>query len=371
LIIIADLYPVEKRASILGLNSAAWGIASIIGPLAGGFIVDALSWHWIFLINVPIGLVLMLLIWLYLNEEKREVDKAPIDYLGSVSLVVVLLSLLYGFQTLSEGFTPVTIISFVVFLVSFVVFIQIEKRAKDPIITLELFSNRTYVLVNLIAALVSGFLMGVEVYIPMWMQGILGKPAALGGIVLAPMSVIWMFGSFAGGKAMQKWSAQKAIFISMFPILIGSLFLALAKIDTAYGLFFICSAVLGIGFGMTMTMLTVLAQTSVDEHHMGVATSFFTLSRTIGQTVMISVFGLVLNASMNQGIEAKKELGVTKDMMNKLINPHTVDSLPTNLIGELRDILYNNLHQVYLVGIVLLVIAFILNYLQKEETPLA
>ncbi|MEG2254527.1 MAG: MFS transporter, partial [Vagococcus sp.] len=251
----------------------------------------------------------------YLNEEKREVDKAPIDYLGSVSLVVVLLSLLYGFQTLSEGFTPVTIISFVVFLVSFVVFIQIEKRAKDPIITLELFSNRTYVLVNLIAALVSGFLMGVEVYIPMWMQGILGKPAALGGIVLAPMSVIWMFGSFAGGKAMQKWSAQKAIFISMFPILIGSLFLALAKIDTAYGLFFICSAVLGIGFGMTMTMLTVLAQTSVDEHHMGVATSFFTLSRTIGQTVMISVFGLVLNASMNQGIEAKKELGVTKDMM--------------------------------------------------------
>ena len=371
LIIIADLYPVEKRASILGLNSAAWGIASIIGPLAGGFIVDALSWHWIFLINVPIGLVLMLLIWLYLNEEKREVDKAPIDYLGSVSLVVVLLSLLYGFQTLSEGFTPVTIISFVVFLVSFVVFIQIEKRAKDPIITLELFSNRTYVLVNLIAALVSGFLMGVEVYIPMWMQGILGKPAALGGIVLAPMSVIWMFGSFAGGKAMQKWSAKKPIFISMFPILIGSLFLALAKIDTAYGLFFICSAILGIGFGMTMTMLTVLAQTSVDEHHMGVATSFFTLSRTIGQTVMISVFGLVLNASMNQGLEAKKELGVTKDMMNKLINPHTVDSLPTNLIGELREILYNNLHQVYLVGIVLLVIAFILNYLQKEDTPLA
>jgi MFS family permease len=187
------------------------------------------------------------------------------------------------------------------------------------------------------------------------MQGILGKPAALGGIVLAPMSVIWMVGSFTGGKAMQKWSAKKAIFISMLPVLVGAICLAFSKIDTPYGMFFAYSAVLGIGFGMTMTILTVLAQTSVDNEHIGVATSFFTLSRTIGQTIMISIFGLVLNASMNKGLEAKSDLGVTKDMMN-------------NLVGDLREILFNNLHQVYLVGITLVAISFILNYFQKEET---
>ncbi len=367
LTIIADIYPPEKRASILGLNSAAWGIASIVGPLAGGFIVDALSWHWIFLINVPIGLVLMLLVWIYLVEEKREVEKAPIDYLGSIFLVMMLLSLLYGFQTVSEGFSVITIVSFATFIVGLVAFIRTEKRAQDPIITLELFKNRTYVVVNLIAALISGFLMGVEVYIPMWMQGVLGKSAALGGIVLAPMSVIWMFGSFAGGRAMQKWSAKKAILISMLPILVGAIFLSLAQMDTAYSIFYIFSAILGIGFGMTMTILTVLAQTSVDSHHTGVATSFFTLSRTIGQTIMISVFGLVLNASMNQGLAEKKELGVTKDMMNKLINPHTVKELPTELVGSLREILYNSLHLVYLVGIVLVILSFILNHFQKEE----
>ena len=367
LTIIADIYPPEKRASILGLNSAAWGIASIVGPLAGGFIVDAFSWHWIFLINVPIGLVLMLLVWIYLVEEKREVEKAPIDYLGSVFLVMMLLSLLYGFQTVSEGFSMVTIVSFAIFIVGLISFIKVEKKAQDPIISLDLFTNKTYVVVNLIAALISGFLMGVEVYIPMWMQGVLGKSAALGGIVLAPMSVIWMFGSFAGGKAMRKWSAKKAIFISMLPILVGAIFLSLAQMDTAYGIFYIFSAILGIGFGMTMTILTVLAQTSVDSHHTGVATSFFTLSRTIGQTIMISVFGLVLNASMNQGLAEKKDLGVTKDMMNKLINPHTVKELPTALVGDLREILYNNLHQVYLVGIVLVVLSFVLNYFQKEE----
>ena len=148
----------------------------------------------------------------------------------------------------------------------------------------------------------------------------------------------------------------------------GAICLAFSKIDTPYGMFFAYSAVLGIGFGMTMTILTVLAQTSVDNEHIGVATSFFTLSRTIGQTIMISIFGLVLNASMNKGLEAKSDLGVTKDMMNKLINPQTVKSLPSNLVGDLREILFNNLHQVYLVGITLVVISFILNYFQKEET---
>lgn len=367
LTIIADIYPIEKRASILGLNSAAWGIASIIGPLAGGFIVDVLSWHWIFLINVPIGIILMVLIWIFLVEEKREVDKAPIDYLGSLFLVMTLMALLYGFQQLSEGVTLMTIGSFVLFIGSFVGFVQVEKRAKDPIISLELFNNRTFVIVNLIAALISGFLMGVEVYIPMWMQGVLGKSAALGGIVLAPMSVIWMFGSFAGGRLMQKMKSRKLIFVSMIPILIGAIFLSLATMTTQYGIFYIFSAIMGIGFGMTMTILTVMAQSSVPQKFTGVATSFFTLSRTIGQTIMISIFGLVLNSSMNKGLASKSDLGVNKDMMNELINPHTAGNLPQELIGSLREILYNNLHQVYLVGIVLVVLSFVLNYFQKEE----
>lgn len=364
LTIIADIYPVEKRASVLGLNSAAWGIASIVGPLAGGFIVDAFSWHWIFLINVPIGIVLMVLVWIFLVEEKREHNKAPVDYLGSVCLMLMLLSLLYGFQTVSDGVQLTTIVSFVVFIVSIVGFIHIEKKVEDPIISLALFKNRTFVIVNAVAALISGFLMGVDVYIPMWMQGVSGKSAAIGGIVLAPMSVIWMMGSFYGGKAMRKWGNRFVIHISMIPILLGALFLSMAKIGTSYWVFFVMSGVMGLGFGMTLTVLTVLAQSSVDEQNMGVATSFFTLSRTIGQTVMISVFGLVLNSSMNKGLAAKSQLGVTKDMMNKLINPHTANTLPISIIGELRDILYQNLHHVYSVSLILVVLAFMLNQLQ-------
>ncbi|MGY3767162.1 MDR family MFS transporter [Vagococcus vulneris] len=366
LTIIADMYPIEKRAGILGLNSAAWGIASILGPLAGGFIVDVVSWHWIFLINVPIGLVLMLLIWLYLIEDDFEVDKSPIDYLGSFLMMVMLLALLYGFQTLSNGLSIVTIVAFIVFIVGFVLFIRTEKRAADPVISLDLFTNKTYVMVNLIGALISGFLMGIEVYIPMWMQGVLGKSAAVGGIVLAPMSVIWMIGSFMGGRAMQKWDNRKVMFISMLPILIGALFLVMIKGSTPYAVFLIFSGILGVGFGMSMTILTVLAQSTIDKHHIGVATSFFTLTRTIGQTLMVSIFGLVLNSSMNRALADKQGLGVTKDMMNQLINPHTANSLPKELMGELHGILASGIHQVFIVGLVLVILAFVLNQFQKR-----
>lgn len=368
LTIIADIYPVDKRASILGLNSAAWGIASIVGPLAGGFIVDAWSWHWIFLINVPIGIILMILVWIFLVEEKRVVDKAPIDYLGSILMMVMLLSLLYGFQMVKEGFGIVTIGSFVLFILGVIGFVWVEKRAKDPIISLDLFKNRTFVIVNIIAALISGFLMGVEVYIPMWMQGIQGTTAALGGIVLAPMSVIWMVGSFTGGKAMKVWNSRLSIMISLLPILIGGLFLVLANATTSYGLFLVFSGVLGIGFGMTMTILTVLAQTSVPHEFTGVATSFFTLSRTVGQTIMISIFGLVLNETMNNGLTKREALSLDKDMMNELINPHTAGSLPQHLVGDLRGVLYESIHNVFIVGVSLIIISYVLNYFQKKDS---
>ena len=98
LTIIADLYPVEKRAKVLGLNSTAWGIASVVGPLAGGVIVDTVGWHWIFFINVPIGVFLLGMIWFYFHENKKTKKSEKMDLLGSFLMMVTLVSLLLGFQ---------------------------------------------------------------------------------------------------------------------------------------------------------------------------------------------------------------------------------------------------------------------------------
>ncbi len=191
LTLLADLYPIEQRTKVMGYNSTMWGIASVIGPLAGGLIVDTVGWHWIFFINVPIGLVQLFLVFMSLHEEKRARETKKMDLFGSVVLMLVLLSLLAGFQLLSDqGFGWLVMSCFIASVLFLVLFIWVEKRAEDPIITFSLFKNPLFVGVNLIAALVSGILMGVDVYIPMWMQGVLGLAAGIGGLVLAPISLV-------------------------------------------------------------------------------------------------------------------------------------------------------------------------------------
>lgn len=370
LTILADIYPIDRRAKILGLNSAAWGIASIFGPLAGGFIVDTVGWHWIFFINVPIGLVLMGLIAYFLVEPKRVSKKVPMDVLGSIQLMLVLLTLLLGFQFIGDsGFDWKVILCFVAAIVFLLLFISVEKRAQDPVIDLALFKNSTFVIVNLVAALISGFLMGVEVYIPMWMQGVLGKSAAIGGLVLAPMSLLWMVGSFVASHLMEKYATKRVIAIGLFITLIGASCLVLVPAVVSFVWFFFISAILGIGFGITITTTTVTAQSSVDPAEMGVATSFNTLARTIGQTLMVSVFGVIINAVTTQQL-SQSSLDVDPDVMNQLVNPHTANTIPADVLKPLRGMLYSGLHYVYIVGIILIILGILLNNCIKKDKKL-
>ncbi len=369
LTIIADIYPIDKRAKVLGLSSAFWGIASVVGPLCGGFIVDTIGWHWIFFVNVPIGIILVFLIMIFLVEPKNDREKQPIDVAGSLSLMMFLLVLLYGFQTLSEGtgFGMTSVLSFTAAIGFCLLFIFIEKRAKDPVISLDLFKNKTFMIVNMIAALVSGFLMGIDVYIPMWMQGVLGLKAALGGMALAPLSFTWIIGSLVAGRLLEKTTTKRALTIGLIIVIMGGLMLANAPVSTPFWAFCLISGFTGIGLGITITGSTVKAQSSVSHENVGVATSFNTLMRTLGQTIMVSIFGVILNNHLNNEIAANSDLGLKREMIDQLSNRETLAQLATDLVEPLREILYKGLHSVYFVGVILLVIAIILNQFQKSE----
>ena len=356
LTIIADLYDIEQRAKVLGLTSAAWGIASVFGPLAGGLIVDTIGWHWIFFINVSIGLGLIGLLQYFFIEEKKIRQSKKMDLFGSLFLILTLVSLLLGFQLLGDNGISLAVLGlFVLSSLSLFLFIRTEKRAEDPVINLNLFNNRMFTSVNIVAALISGFLMGLDVYIPMWMQGVLGKPAGLGGLALAPMSIVWMYGSFLSGQLLRKHAAKRIILIGLSIILLGGGILLAFPQQSPFWLFFFITGILGIGYGLAVTTTTVEAQASVPKEEIGVATSFNTLSRTIGQTVMVSIFGIILNvANSRQLVEA----GVLEhDIMNRLINPHTALQIETTLRTELRTTLFNSLHWVYLAGLVLIILA--------------
>ncbi len=368
LTILADMYSAEKRAKMLGLNSTAWGIASVVGPLTGGVIVDTIGWHWIFFINVPIGLVLIGLVSYYLVEEKQEKDNKKMDIQGSLFLMTMLLTLLLAFQFLSEsGFDLKAVGMFGATILSIFLFIRAEKRAEDPVISLELFSSRIFSVVNLVAALISGFLMAVEVYIPMWMQGVLGYKAGLGGLVLAPLSILWVYGSSLVGRWMVLHSMKTVLLRTLGIALIGGVSLLVIPMKMPFIVFLVISGITGIGVGGTIVATTVQAQNSVGMDQLGVATSFNTLSKTIGQTVMVSVFGLILNTITRSEL-AKAALTDDPDIMNKLVNPQTAKLLPENLLLPLREILHQGLWGIYVAGVALVLLAIGLVLLLKKET---
>ncbi|AKP65454.1 MDR family MFS transporter [Levilactobacillus koreensis] len=365
--ILADIYPVEKRARVMGLNGSAWGIAAVVAPLLGGFIVDQLSWHWIFFINIPIGIVTMALIWFNLNESTQR-KAFTMDWAGCLWLSVGLLALMLTFQLLGEGDLNVlwVVAGLVVTVVAFWLFLRREQRTDDPLIPLTLFRDRTFVIQNLIAALVSGFIMGFEVYLPTWTQGLLGLRASQAGFAITPSSLMWIVGSFIAGRLMVRRSPYQIINIALTLIIIGAATMALIPATTPFWCFFVIAAICGTGFGITITTTTVTVQSHVATDEIGVATSFNTLSRTLGQTIMVSILGIIMNVQMARGVASHS--GATMGMMNKLINPQTAKSLPANLLPELHGILYQGLHLIFIAGALLIAISFLVNFLDRKDT---
>jgi len=230
---------------------------------------------------------------------------------------------------------------------------------------LELFKNKTFVIQNILALLVSGFLIGFEAYIPTWMQGILGLSPSMGGFAVTPSSIVWIFGSFWAGTLIKKMAPNRVIYISLFFLAIANGLLLMAGPTTPFWYFCGLAGVAGMGFGLTITTTTVTAQTVVDPENVGVATSFNTLLRTIGQSMMVSVYGIVLNTALAKGAAENKN--ITVDMMNKLIDPQTANTLPHQLLPKMRQILYSGLHNIYVATLVLLVLGLVLNAFELKN----
>lgn len=366
--IIADMYPIEKRARVLGFNGSAWGIASVTAPLIGGFIVDRLSWHWVFIINVPIGIITMLLTQFFMHENFVKTDKS-VDILGTIYLALTLLFLLSGFQMLNEAHGVIIFVVLVLIASGMLgLFVRQEKRAQDPIISLQLFKSRTFTIQNIMAALVSGVVMGHEVYIPMWMQGILGLSASLGGFAVTPSSLMWIVGSFIAGRMIVRLTPQHVLSIALGIILVGIGIIVFLPQSTGYVVFLGVSAIMGTGFGISITTTTVTSQAAVDKNEVGVATSINTLSRTLGQTIMVAIFGIIFNMKVAAGTSAHS--GLNAGMMNKLVNPQTATQLAPAVLRPLRTVLYSALHTVYVASAIVVILAIVINLFDRKQKQL-
>ena len=365
-IIVGYIYPnIKQRTKALGILTSGFNAAAIVGPLIGGWIIDISSWHWIFYINVPIGIAALIMVQVYFIEKK--VNKiVSLDYAGSAILIVFLLSLMLFLQFLDQpGTLLLTIALLIISIFSFVLFFSVEKKAKDPIIPLSIIKNKEFICHSLITLLISGVVIGFEFYIPTWMQGINGVSSSMAGFAVTPSSLLWIVGSFISGTLMFRYGTKKLFDVFLAVLLLADICLLFVPIYTPLWVFCVLAAVNGIGFGIIITVALMKSQLIVSPKDIGVATAFNTLLKFLGQTMMVSLFGVVFNTSIMAGLQKHPQL--TQNMMNKIVASAKLSQLDPKFVPQLRMVLINALKSGYWVALVLIVVSFLLNHLYKEK----
>ncbi|MFC4617576.1 MDR family MFS transporter [Camelliibacillus cellulosilyticus] len=369
--IVADIYPYEKRAQMMGYLSLVWGVAGVFGPLVGGFFVDQLTWRWIFYMNVPFGLITIFMVIMFFKEE-LEIAKKRIDYLGAVTFSIGTFLLLFAFQIggeKNEWLTPTVGLLIFGALVIIGLFLYIETKVKEPLIPLSLFKIRSISVGNTIGFFMSAVLIGIMVYIPMWVQGVLGYGATVSGLILAPMSVLWTVGSFLSGKMLLKSGVKLTNIVGIALFLITALWLAAVHIATPQTVFYFISALQGIAFGLIMTSTTVTVQSAVGWSERGVATASNTFFRNLGQTIGVALLGTFFNAKIAASLRANGGAKThQEDALNQLLNPQSAAGLSAGTRESLRHVLVGGIHGVFIILFAITVVALALAFaLPKKE----
>lgn len=303
--ILGDIFSFEQRARIQWIFSTVWGVAGIFGPLAGGFITDFFSWHWIFFINVPFGLISIMLIWNFFKEniEKKE---RKIDYAGAITFMLGTAILLYALLSGGNEIAWHSVQMYMLCAIAFfllALFILIQLKSRDPLLPIALFQNRNLATTNLSSFLISAILIGLTAYLPLWIQGVLLLGATSSGLTLIPMSLGWPLGANLSGRLMIRFGTRSISLIGVSVIFIGTAALAFITMNTPNWILVVIMFIVGLGFGLAMTVFTVVVQSSVDWSLRGTATSSNTFLRILGQTLGIAILGSVLNQQIGGAMQ--------------------------------------------------------------------
>ncbi|HEX8096796.1 MAG TPA: MDR family MFS transporter, partial [Pyrinomonadaceae bacterium] len=299
--IIGDVFTLEERARMQAFFSGVWGLASVVGPVAGGFITDQLSWRWVFYINVPVGLAAALIMGLALREPKR-VERPSIDYAGAaalmLSITLLMLALVEGGATLSTLTSPRNLALFAGAAVVGALFVWIESRARDPIVPFKLFRNRV-VTVSVVAGFLAGVAMfGAITFVPLFAQGALGASATQAGSLLTPLMLSWVGLSIIGGRLLLKVGYRPTAIVGLALLTLGFALLSSFGRTTPRFWLYLELMIIGAGLGLTMLTLLIAVQQAVGRTQLGIATSLNQFSRSIGGAVGVAVMGAVLSAGL-------------------------------------------------------------------------
>jgi EmrB/QacA subfamily drug resistance transporter len=327
--IVADLFPPQLRGKYMGIVTSVFGISSIAGPLMGGLITDYLSWRWIFYINIPIGAVAVLLVVLFMPNFKTEGRKARIDLPGTVFLVLALVPMLLAFSLAGSTYAwgSVQIIGMLlVAAVMLIVFVHFERKAQNPIVPMTFFKDRA-IWVTLVTAFFSNAVMfAAIVYIPYFVQGILGTSATTSGAVTVPMTVALMItANTVGVLATNKSTYFRHMMVLAFILgAAGAFLLSSMNGGSSYVSVIVYMVIFGAGLGFTMPISNMNVQNAAPIEQVASATGATQFFRSIGSTVASAIYGTIMTTVMAKGFASLDLTGVPDAVQASLRNPQVI-----------------------------------------------
>ncbi|OAM84288.1 MDR family MFS transporter [Devosia elaeis] len=364
--VVADIIPPRQRGKVQGLFGAVFGVATVIGPLAGGFIVEHLSWQWIFLINLPLGVLALAVIALALKPRGERV-KHSIDYAGFVllsgGLTAFVLATSLGGNT--WPWLSVQIIGLVVFAVAALgAFLWVESRAAEPVLPLSLFRNNTFAVTSAVGFLVGMAMFGSITFLPMYLQLAKGISPTDSALQLVPMMVGLIGASMTSGFIMTRTGRYKLLpTLATAVLTIGLLLLANMQLDTPAWLVAIYMFLVGAGIGPVNSVSVTATQNAVPREVVGTATAGTTLFRQIGGSVGVSIFGAIFSSGLAARLgDVMPEGGGTGGF-----SAQAVAALPEPVRNMVLEAFANALHPVFYTAAGAAVLAFALSFLLEER----
>ena len=341
--ITGDIYKLEERGRIQGLFSAVWALASLTGPLVGGLITDALSWRWIFYLNVPFGLVSAWMLQRYLHEEKARTEH-KLDILGTVSLTaavtLLLLALIEGPE--AWGWADARTLGILAgSAVGLAVFFWQERRAPEPMLPLDLFQNRLIAVASLGNVLLGALLFAITAYVPMFAQGVLGGTAVDAGTILTPILIGWPIASTIAGRLLMRVGYRSMSICGGVMVVAGALMLARTGAGTTRIEVMAAMLIIGLGLGFLSMPYMLGVQNAVPWNRRGVATSSVQFFRNIGGAVAVAALG----ALMSSRLERMAGRGID---VNAALDPALRSRLAPQALHQLTSALLHGLQAVFI-----------------------
>lgn len=376
LIIIGEIYTVEERARMQGVFSSVWGIASIVGPLVGGFITDHHSWRWIFYINLPFGLLAAGMLRLSLPKPslKREGISLPIDYLGAATLVLSISALMLACLEIRDpsiGRWAMGLL--VIALLGFMLFVHIERQAPDPLMPLSLFQERYFLSATIGNLLAGSAAYGIFAFIPLFMQATLGTSATEAGRTIMLLLLGWITMSIFGSRMTLVFNYRPLAVTGMSILTIGLGLMAWAIKTTNRQLLFVSLVICGIGMGLATIVLLFVVQQHSPRHHLGITTSstqfFRNMGGAVGTAIMGSLMSIGINSHLNAVVNSITNPVIHSDLSNMITNPNILFD-PTKLaainpiaINYFRSALGFGIYLIFLAGCIISILATISTFL--------